>query len=175
MKNFDLSKIPKNILDNYNLSEFDNPSEAFEFLFDEDFTKEDIISMLTDEMKEELLLQNDNIRKSNKKYYYCNEIDSLEKDVEEFERKNNINQTNNDRVLFFTKIVRENPKVDYSNHNGEMVEILAINKGKDIYSDRYTVKFNDETIADGIFSCELDFDHYISGNRIYENEEEQEL
>lgn len=31
MNKFDINKIPKNILDNYNISEFDNPSEAFNF------------------------------------------------------------------------------------------------------------------------------------------------
>ena len=84
MNNFDINKIPKKILDNYNISTFNNPSEAFNFLFDEDFTKEDIISMLSDEMKDELVKQNENIRKYNDKYYYCSEMDSLEYDVEEF-------------------------------------------------------------------------------------------
>ena len=56
-----------------------------------------------------------------------------------------------------------------------MVEILDIKRGKDRFNDRYTVKFNDGTISDGILPCELDFDHYISGDRIYEYEEEQEV
>ena len=99
MNKFDINKIPKNILDNCNISEFDNPSEAFNFLFDEDFTKEDIISMLSDEMKDELVRQNDNIRKCNDKYYYCSEIDSLEEDIEEIERKNSVNMPTNDRVF----------------------------------------------------------------------------
>lgn len=175
MNKFDINKIPKKILDDYNISTFDNPSEAFNFLYDEEFTKEEIIAMLTDEMKDELVKQNENIRKNNDKYYYCSEMDSLEYDVEEFENNNNINQPTNDKVLFFTKIVWENSKIDNSIHNGEMVEILEINKGKDIYNDRYTVKFNDGTIADGVLRCELDFDHYIPGDRIYEDEEEQEL
>lgn len=89
--------------------------------------------------------------------------------------KKNINKPTNDRVLFFTKIVLEKTRVDNSNHNGEMVEILEIHKGKDIYCDRYTIKFNDGTIAEGVLNCELDFDHYIPGDRIYENEEEQEI
>ena len=175
MNNFDINKIPKKILDNYNISTFNNPSEAFNFLFDEDFTKEDIISMLSDEMKDELVKQNENIRKYNDKYYYCSEMDSLEYDVEEFEKSNNINQPTNDRVLFFTKIIWEEPRIDNSIHNGEMVEILDIKRGKDKFNDRYTIKFNDGTIADGILLCELDFDHYIPGDRIYEDEEEQEL
>ena len=86
MNKFDINKIPKNILDNYNISEFDNPSEAFNFLFDEDFTKEDIISMLSDEMKDELVRQNDNIRKCNDKYYYCS-IFMKEKMVHVFQDK----------------------------------------------------------------------------------------
>lgn len=175
MNKFDINKIPKNILDNYNISEFDNPSEAFNFLFDEDFTKEDIISMLSDEMKDELVRQNDNIRKCKDKYYYCSEIDSLEEDIEEIERKNSVNMPTNDRVLFFTKIIWEEPKIDNSIHNGEMVEILDIKRGKDKFNDRYTVKFNDGTITDGILLCELDFEHYIPGDRIYEDEEEEEL
>lgn len=171
---FELNKIPSKILEDYNISTFDNIDEVFKFIYDEDFTKEDIIAMLTDKMKEELVLQNDMVRKGNSKYYYCSEFDSLEYNIEEFEKKN-INKPINDRVLFFTKIVWEEPKIDNSNHNGEMVEILEINKGKDIYNDRYTVKFNDGTIAKGVLSCELDFDHYIPGDRIYEDEEEQEI
>lgn len=172
-ENLKLNKVPKEILENYNISTFDSISETFEFLFDDDYTKEDIIAMLTDEMKEELVLQNENIRKSNNKYYYCSDMDSLEYDIEELQEKSN--KTTNDKVLFCTKIVREEPKIDNSNHNGEMVEILEFHKGKDVYCDRYTVRFNDGTIAEGIMSCELDFDHYIPGDKIYESEEEQEL
>ena len=172
-ENLKLNKVPKEILENYNISTFDSISETFEFLFDDDYTKEDIIAMLTDEMKEELILQNENIRKSNNKYYYCSDMDSLEYDIEELQEKSN--KTTNDKVLFCTKIVREEPKIDNSNHNGEMVEILEFHKGKDVYCDRYTVRFNDGTIAEGIMSCELDFDHYIPGDKIYESEEEQEL
>ena len=64
MINFDINKIPKKILDDYNISTFDNPSEAFNFLYDEEFTKEEIIAMLTEEMKDELVKQNENIRKN---------------------------------------------------------------------------------------------------------------
>ena len=172
---FELNKIPTELLEGYNISAFNSINEAFEFIFDEDYTKEDVIAMLTDRMKEELVLQNENMRKGNNKYYYCSDMSSLEYDIEESKEKNSINKPTNDKVLFFTKIVREEPKIDNSNHNGEMVEILEVHKGKDIYNDRYTVKFNDGTIAEGIMSCELDFDHYIPGDKIYESEEEQEI
>lgn len=87
--------------------------------------------------------------------------------------KKNINKPTNDRVLFFTKIIWENPRIDNSKHNGEMVEILKFYKGKDIYSDRYTIMFNDGTIAEGVLNCELDFDHYIPGDKIYKDDEEE--
>lgn len=177
MKNseVELEKIPLKILEDYNILKFNNINEIFNFLFDEDLTKEDIIAMLSDKIKEELVLLNENVIKNNDKFYYGQDIHSLEEDFKKSEIENNINQPINDRVMFSTKIVREEPKIDYSHHNGEMVEILEFYKGKDIYCDRYTVKFNDGTIGKNIMSCELDFDHYISGDRIYESEEEQEI
>ena len=45
------------------------------------------------------------------------------------------------------------------NRNGEIVEILSFEKGKDIYNDRYKVKFDDGTIKDNIMSCELNFNY----------------
>ena len=71
------------------------------------------------------------------------------------------------RAKFFTKIV--NPEENYTSHNGEIVEIIDFQKGKDIYCDRYTVKFNDGSIASNIMSCELDFDYSLA----HEQEEEE--
>lgn len=56
------------------------------------------------------------------------------------------------KAQFNTKIVSE------MKHNGEIVEVLDFSKGKDIYNDRYTVRFNDGTISNNIMSVELDFD-----------------
>ena len=72
------------------------------------------------------------------------------------------------RAKFFTKIV--NPEENYTSHNGESVEIIDFQKGKDIYWDRYTVKFNDGSIASNIMSCELDFDYSLDNKK---DEEEQ--
>mgnify|MGYP003470057837 FL=1 len=44
-------------------------------------------------------------------------------------------------------------------HNGEIVDVIDFQKGKDIYSDRYTIKFNDGTIRDNIMSVELNFNY----------------
>ena len=57
------------------------------------------------------------------------------------------------KALFNTKFASD------MNRNGEIVEILSFEKGKDIYNDRYKVKFNDGTIKDNIMSCELNFNY----------------
>jgi len=57
----------------------------------------------------------------------------------------------NKKALFNTKIVAD------MKYNGEIVTIIDFTKGKDIYCDRYSVKFSDGTIKDNIMSCELDF------------------
>ncbi|MBE5805974.1 MAG: hypothetical protein E7313_04600 [Clostridiales bacterium] len=55
------------------------------------------------------------------------------------------------KALFNTKIDAD------MKHNGEIVTILDFKKGKDIYNDRYSVKFPDGTINNNIMSCELNF------------------
>ena len=59
----------------------------------------------------------------------------------------------NKKALFNTKI---NEDIKY---NGKIVTIIDFTKGKDIYCDRYTVKFPDGTIKDIIMSCELNFNY----------------
>lgn len=54
-------------------------------------------------------------------------------------------------VVFNTKIASD------MKYNGSVVSIIDYVKGKDIYNDRYTVKFSDGTIKDNVMSCELDF------------------
>ena len=60
----------------------------------------------------------------------------------------------NQKAVFNTKIASD------MNHNGEIVEILLFEKGKDIYCDRYKIKFNDGTIKDNIMSNELNFNYH---------------
>lgn len=172
----EFNKIPLNVLSDYNIGIFNSVNEIFNFLFDEDYTKEDIIAMLTDEMKEKLVLLNENVRQEKDKFYYGQDICFFEDDVKNGNIKelhNKKEKHNRPKVKFFTKIVRENPKIDNSAHNGEMVEILEFHKGRDIHCDRYTIRFNDGTIAKNIMNCELDFDYYIEGDRLEVNEEEE--
>jgi len=58
-----------------------------------------------------------------------------------------------EKALFNTKFV------DDIKHNGEIVSIIDFQKGKDVFNDRYTIKFADGTIKDNIMSCELNFNY----------------
>lgn len=44
-------------------------------------------------------------------------------------------------------------------HNGEIVDVIGKIIGKDVYSHRYVVLFQDGTIEDNILSTELEFDY----------------
>lgn len=66
---------------------------------------------------------------------------------------------NNEKALFKTIIASD------FHHNGEIVEVIGLLKGKDVFNDRYIVRFNDGTIDNNIMGIELNFD--------YEREEER--
>jgi len=67
---------------------------------------------------------------------------------------------NGKKAIFNTKIVSE------MKYNGEIVTIIDFIKGKDIYCDRYCVKFSDGTINNNVMSCELDFDLKLKNKEI---------
>ena len=69
------------------------------------------------------------------------------------EDNENFESYDNQMALFKTKIVSD------MKHNGEIVEVIGLLKGKDIYNDRYIVRFNDGSIDNNIMSVELDFDY----------------
>ena len=61
------------------------------------------------------------------------------------------NLKNNKQARFNTKIASE------IRHNGEIVDVLGFLKGKDIYNDRYIVRFNDGSMNDNVMANEFDF------------------
>ena len=69
------------------------------------------------------------------------------------EDNENFESYDHQMALFKTKIVSD------MKHNGEIVEVIGLLKGKDIYNDRYIVRFNDGSIDNNIMSVELDFDY----------------
>lgn len=78
----------------------------------------------------------------------------LEKDLYIYiEDNDNFENYNNEKALFKTKIASD------FHHNGEIVEVIGLLKGKDIFNDRYIVRFNDGTIDNNIMGIELNFDY----------------
>ena len=69
------------------------------------------------------------------------------------EDNENFESYDNQKALFKTKIVSD------MKHNGEIVEVIGLLKEKDIYNDRYIVRFKDGSIDNNIMSVELDFDY----------------
>ena len=84
----------------------------------------------------------------------------LEKDLYIYiEDNDDFENYNNEKALFKPKIASD------FHHNGEIVEVIGLLKGKDVFNDRYIVRFNDGTIDNNIMGIELNFD--------YEKEEER--
>lgn len=73
------------------------------------------------------------------------------KEYEEY--YDNFTKFENMKAKFNTKIISG------MKHNGEIVDVLGLLKGKDIYNDRYIVLFNDNTIDDNTLAIELNFDY----------------
>lgn len=76
-----------------------------------------------------------------------------ENNLKDYEEYSNYSKYENKKAKFNTKIASS------MRHNTEVVDVLGILKGKDIYNDRYIIRFNDDTIDDNIMSAELDFDY----------------
>lgn len=79
----ELNKINDEILEEYNIKRCDDVSEMFDFMYYEDYTKEDIIDMMEDEWKKKILLGIDMIKEENGKYYFGEEEDikALKQDI----------------------------------------------------------------------------------------------
>ena len=76
-----------------------------------------------------------------------------EDDLKIIETDNNFIKYKNRKAKFNTKIV-SNMK-----HNGEVVDVIGVIKGRDEEHDSYIVKFNDDTIEKNIMNIELQFDY----------------
>lgn len=77
----DFNKISDETLEEYNITKFNTVDEIFNFLFDEDYTKEDVISNLTDKMKKAIVLCQENVRFQDDIFYYGNDIDDFEEEM----------------------------------------------------------------------------------------------
>ena len=76
-----------------------------------------------------------------------------EDDLKIIETDDNFIKYENKKAKFNTKIASD------MKHNGEVVDVIGVIKGRDEYHDSYIVKFNDDTIEKNIMNVELQFDY----------------
>lgn len=80
-----------------------------------------------------------------------------ESDLKIYEEDKNFINYENKKALFRTK------SSYLMRHNGEIVNVLGVLKGKDKIHDSYIVRFNDDTVENNIMDIELEF-NYIRDN-----------
>ena len=83
------SELGKATLENHNILKFENLDETFDYIYDCDVTKEELVEQLTEKMKEDLSFQyaNERLIKEDGKYYYGEELYFFEEEINEKTRK----------------------------------------------------------------------------------------
>ena len=133
------NEIPEKILIDNNISKFNNVSEIFNFIYDDDWTKEEIINQLSDEMKKQLVLRNDNVRIEGDKFYYGPDIYDFEDDLKNGKIEGfNIDLNNNDIKKSVEGILSMamGISVTIGDENIDQIQKEMGNLGVEIY-DRY--------------------------------------
>lgn len=134
------NKIPQNILDENNIIKFDGISEIFDFIYDEDWTKEEIIEQLTDDMKKQLVLKNENVRIDEENYYYGTDIYYFEEDLKEGKiegYKIDLNNKNTKTIVEELLSMTMGIPVTIGDENIEQIQKEMGNFGVEIYERYY--------------------------------------
>ena len=72
---------------------------------------------------------------------------------EMYKNSGNFIDYGNAKAMFKTKMAKD------MKHNGELVEVLGLIKGRDTFNDRYIVRFEDGKIEDNVMFMEINFDY----------------
>lgn len=134
------NKIPQNILDENNIIKFHGISEIFDFIYDEDWTKEEIIEQLTDDMKKQLVLKNENVRIDEENYYYGSDIYYFEEDLKEGKiegYKIDLNSMNTKTIVEELLSMTMGIPVTIGDENIDQIQKEMGNLGVEIYERYY--------------------------------------
>ena len=149
----------KATLENYNISKFESVDEIFNFLIDEDVNKEELINMLSEEMKKEIISgYADTVREENGNYYYANDLYFSEEDI-------------NDRVRKIDKILNEINIKDIEPYT--IIELLEQYDNREINKD-LSAKIENLIHAAGYEKTAVDFVKFINEDLYKEEPEESE-
>lgn len=81
---FNFSKLGKKTLENNLISKFEDVDEIFEFLVDQETNKEELVGMLSGEMKDEIISRYmDSVRKEGNEYFYATDMWCIEEEIHE--------------------------------------------------------------------------------------------
>lgn len=151
------SELGQATLNNYNISKFENVDEIFSFLMDDDIKKEDLINMLSDKMKEEIVLSHvDNTREEDGNFYFGQDLYFSEEDI-------------NERVIKIDKILQELKIKNIKPY--DVIELIEENENGAIKSE-LTDKVLKNIKAAGYEKTIQDFINYI--NEEVENIKDEE-
>lgn len=134
------NKIPQNILGENNIIKFDGISEIFDFIYDEDWTKDEIIEQLTDDMKKQLVLKNENVRIDEENYYYGTDIYYFEEDLKEGKiegYKIDLNSMNTKTIVEELLSMAMGIPVTIGDENIDQIQKEMGNLGVEIYERYY--------------------------------------
>ena len=83
------SELGKTTLENHNILKFENVDETFDYIYDCDVSKEELVAELTEKMKEELSFKyaSERLIKEDGKYYFGEDLYFFEEEINEKTRK----------------------------------------------------------------------------------------
>lgn len=114
----DFSKVGEKTLENNLISKFNSTDKMFNFLMDDEINKEDLVNMLSDEMKEELILSYaDTVRKEGREFFFGQDMCFFEEEM-------------NEKLLKIDSILQELKMTNVNPY--EVIEILEQSETEEI-------------------------------------------
>lgn len=156
----DFSKIGEKTLENNFISKFNSTDKIFNFLMDDEINKEDLVNMLSDEMKEELILDHvDTVRKEGEEFFFGQDMWIFEEEI-------------NDKLLKIDSILQE-LKLDKVNPY-EVIELLEQSENQEINPDLESKLLKEIVIATPDYNSSIENFIECVQERLEESQEELE-
>lgn len=152
-------------LENYNISKFENVDKIFEFLMDEGINKEELIDMLSEEMKRNIVLSYvDTVREENGNFYYGQDLCFFEEDINDRVRKIDkiLNEINIKNIEPYTviELLEQSDNGEINKNFSTKIEELIHKSGYEKTAEEF-VKYINEELKKGITQEESEEDEIL--------------
>ncbi len=156
----DFSKVGEKTLENNFILKFNCTDKMFDFLMDDEINKEDLVNMLSDEMKEELILIHvDTVRKEGREFFFGQDMCFFEEEM-------------NEKLLKIDSILQE-LKLDKVNPY-EVIELLEQSENQEITPDLGTKILKEILISIPDYNSSIENFIECVQERLEESQEELE-